>query len=86
MTPARELRFAFVFDDYDAALRLFRDVLGLDTVLDLDHEGGRGVILKVPSARLPRKSRGPGPHPWPTPSSLPGETSITGSSRATACS
>jgi hypothetical protein len=36
MTPARELRFAFVFDDYDAALHLFRDVLCLETVLDYD--------------------------------------------------
>jgi catechol 2,3-dioxygenase-like lactoylglutathione lyase family enzyme len=52
MTPARELRFTFVFHDYDAALHLFRDVFGLETVLDIDHEGGRGVILKVPSATL----------------------------------
>ncbi len=62
MTPARELRFAFVFDDYDAALHLFRDVFGLDTVLDLDHEGGRGVILKVPSATLELFDRDQGNH------------------------
>ena len=52
MTAARELRFAFTFDDYEAALRLFRDVFGLETIEDLDHEGGRGVILSVPSATL----------------------------------
>lgn len=52
MTQARELRFAFTFDDYEAALRLFRDVLGLETIEDLDHPGGRGVILRVPSATL----------------------------------
>jgi catechol 2,3-dioxygenase-like lactoylglutathione lyase family enzyme len=52
MTAARELRFAFTFDDYEAALRLFRDVFGLKTIEDLDHEGGRGVILRVPSATL----------------------------------
>jgi len=52
MNPARELRFAFIFDDYDAALHLFRDVLQLETVMDLDHPGGRGVILRVPSATL----------------------------------
>ena len=52
MTAARELRFAFTFDDYEAALRLFRDVFGLETIEDLDHEGGRGVILRVPSATL----------------------------------
>jgi catechol 2,3-dioxygenase-like lactoylglutathione lyase family enzyme len=52
MTSARELRFAFIFDDYDAALHLFRDVFGLETLKDLDHQGGRGVILRVPSATL----------------------------------
>jgi catechol 2,3-dioxygenase-like lactoylglutathione lyase family enzyme len=52
MTSARELRFAFVFDDFDAALNLFRDVFGLETLEDLDDEGGRGVILKLPSATL----------------------------------
>jgi hypothetical protein len=52
MTRARELRFAFVFEDYDAALHLFRDVFGLETLLELDHEGGRGIILNVPSATL----------------------------------
>jgi predicted enzyme related to lactoylglutathione lyase len=52
LTPARELRFAFTFDDYDAALRLFRDVFELETIETLDHPGGRGVILRVPSATL----------------------------------
>jgi predicted enzyme related to lactoylglutathione lyase len=46
------LRFAFVFDDYEAALHLFRDVFGLETEEEFDHEGGRGVILKVPAATL----------------------------------
>lgn len=52
MSSARELRFVFVFDDYEGALRLFRDVFGLDTLKELDHQGGRGVILQVPSATL----------------------------------
>lgn len=52
MIAARELRFVVVADDYDAAARLYRDVLGLDVVEDLDHQGGRGVILKVPAATL----------------------------------
>ena len=51
-TPARELRFAFTFDDYDAAVHLFRDVFGLTTLMDLEEQGGRGVILSVPSATL----------------------------------
>ena len=52
MTSAREVRFAFIFDDYEAALHLFRDVFGLKTLEDLDHQGGRGIILRVPSATL----------------------------------
>jgi catechol 2,3-dioxygenase-like lactoylglutathione lyase family enzyme len=52
MASAHEVRFAFTFDDYDAALHLFRDVFGLATLEDLDHQGGRGVILQVPSATL----------------------------------
>ena len=52
MTTARELRFAFTFDDYEGAVRLFRDVLGLETVMDLERQGGRGVILAIPSATL----------------------------------
>ena len=52
MTEARELRFAFTFEDYDAAVRLFRDVFGLRTLMDLEEQGARGVILSVPSATL----------------------------------
>ena len=52
MTEARELRFAITFEDYDAAVRLFRDVFGLRTLMDLEQQGGRGVILSVPSATL----------------------------------
>jgi catechol 2,3-dioxygenase-like lactoylglutathione lyase family enzyme len=50
MLAARELRFAFVVEDYDAALRVFRDVLGLETIEELERQGGRGVILRVPEA------------------------------------
>lgn len=52
MTNARELRFAFTFEDYEAALRLFRDVFGLETIEEFDQQGGRGIILRVPSATL----------------------------------
>lgn len=52
MIPARELRFVLVFDDYEAAVRLYRDVFGLEVVMDLEADGGRGVILKVPAATL----------------------------------
>ena len=33
-------------------MRLFRDVFGLRTLMDLEEQGGRGVILSVPSATL----------------------------------
>ncbi len=52
MIPARELRFVLVFDDLEAAVRLYRDVFGLEVVMDLEGDGGRGVILKVPLATL----------------------------------
>jgi catechol 2,3-dioxygenase-like lactoylglutathione lyase family enzyme len=52
VTEARELRFAFTFEDYDAAVRLFREVFGLRTLMDLEEQGGHGVILSVPSATL----------------------------------
>ena len=80
LAEARELRFAFTFEDYDAAVRLFRDVFRLDTLMDLEEQGGRGVILKVPSATLELfdvrhtdvvdgieagQDRGPRRRPWP---------------------
>lgn len=48
----REFRFCLVIDEYEAAARLYRDVLGLEVLLDLDDQGGRGMILKVPEATL----------------------------------
>jgi lactoylglutathione lyase len=52
VSEARELRFAFVFDDLDAALHLFRDAFGLRVVETLERDGGRGAILEVPAATL----------------------------------
>jgi catechol 2,3-dioxygenase-like lactoylglutathione lyase family enzyme len=60
MAGARELRFAFTFDDYETALSLFRDVFELETIMELDSEGARGVILRVPSATLELFDRGQG--------------------------
>jgi catechol 2,3-dioxygenase-like lactoylglutathione lyase family enzyme len=60
MAAAREVRFALTFDDYEAALSLFRDVFELETIMDLDSEGARGVILRVPSATLELFDRGQG--------------------------
>jgi len=52
MIKTRELRFVFVFEDYEGAVRLYRDVFGLEVLMDLEGDGGRGVILKVPAATL----------------------------------
>lgn len=69
MTPTREQRFVFIIDDYDAGPLLYRDVFGLETVKELDAQGGRGVILRVPAATLelidmdPRRRGGGRPPP-----------------------
>ena len=52
MTTAREVRFVLVADDYEAARRLYRDVFGLEVAMDLDGQGGRGVILRLPPGTL----------------------------------
>jgi catechol 2,3-dioxygenase-like lactoylglutathione lyase family enzyme len=52
MVHAREVRFVLVVDDYEAAVRLYRDVFGLEVALDLEGDGGRGVNLRVPAATL----------------------------------
>jgi len=52
MTPVREVRFVLVVDDYDATVRLYRDVFGLEVRMDLEGDGGRGVILELPAATL----------------------------------
>jgi catechol 2,3-dioxygenase-like lactoylglutathione lyase family enzyme len=52
LVPAREPRFVLVTDDYDASRLLFRDVLGFETLMDLEGQGGRGIILRLPAATL----------------------------------
>ncbi|HET7235431.1 MAG TPA: VOC family protein [Actinomycetota bacterium] len=52
MVRAREVRVVLVVEDYEAAARLYRDVFGLEVVMDLEGQGGRGVIFKVPAATL----------------------------------
>jgi predicted enzyme related to lactoylglutathione lyase len=52
MSLAREIRFAFVFDDHDSALHLYRDAFGLEVSEEFQQQGGRGAILKVPAAAL----------------------------------
>jgi catechol 2,3-dioxygenase-like lactoylglutathione lyase family enzyme len=47
-----ELRVTLTVQDFDAAVRAFRDRLGLKTVLEWDNPDGRGVILAVERATL----------------------------------
>jgi NAD(P)-dependent dehydrogenase (short-subunit alcohol dehydrogenase family)/catechol 2,3-dioxygenase-like lactoylglutathione lyase family enzyme len=42
---ARELRVALTVDDFERALRLYRDGFGLDVVKEWDTPEGRGVVL-----------------------------------------
>ena len=48
MIAAREVRLVLVVDDYGTAAHLYRDVFGLEVVMDLEGQGGRGVILRLP--------------------------------------
>jgi catechol 2,3-dioxygenase-like lactoylglutathione lyase family enzyme len=52
MIPAREVRFVLVVDDLEAAVHLYRDVLGLEVLQELEEGRGRGIILKVPAATM----------------------------------
>jgi hypothetical protein len=52
MVEGRELRFVLVTGDYDAVSHLFRGVFGLETLMDLEGQGGRGVIFRLPTATL----------------------------------
>jgi hypothetical protein len=36
MVQTRELRFVFVFEDYEAAARPYREVFGLEALMDLE--------------------------------------------------
>jgi lactoylglutathione lyase len=51
MSEVKEFRIALTVRDFDAALRLFRDDLGLK-YLDEWSNGGRGVLLQIERATL----------------------------------
>jgi len=57
MGPVRELRVAVTADDYDEALRFYRDALGLPVVETWENEGGSGAILDAGRATLEVLSR-----------------------------
>jgi len=51
-SPVRELRLALTSDDYDGALRFYRDVLGLPVVSSWERDTGSGAILDAGRATL----------------------------------
>ncbi len=51
-SPVRELRLVVTAEDYQAALRFYRDVLGLDELGAFSSPGGRVTILDAGRATL----------------------------------
>jgi lactoylglutathione lyase len=56
-SPVKELRVAVLVDDYDGALRLYRDALGLPVIESWDADHGSGAILDAGRATLELLSR-----------------------------
>lgn len=51
-SPVRELRLAFTVENYDQAVRFYRDALGLPVIEEWDRESGSGAILDAGRATL----------------------------------
>jgi lactoylglutathione lyase len=51
-SPVRELRFAYTVEDYDGAVRFYRDVLGLPVIEEWEQPTGSGAILDAGRATL----------------------------------
>ena len=56
--PVKELRVAVTVEDYDGALRFYRDVLGLPVVESWDQPEGSGAVLAAGRATLELLSPG----------------------------
>jgi len=57
MGPVRELRVAVTAEDYEEALRFYRDALGLPVIESWENEGGSGAVLDAGRATLEVLSR-----------------------------
>jgi lactoylglutathione lyase len=57
MGPVRELRVAVTGEDYEEALRFYRDAIGLPVIESWENEGGSGAILDAGRATLELLSR-----------------------------
>ena|ERR1700675_692837 len=51
-SPVKELRLALTSEDYEGALRFYRDVLGLPVLSSWERESGSGAILDAGRATL----------------------------------
>lgn len=51
-SPVRELRVALTVDDFDGAVRFYRDALGLEVVDEWNRPDGRGVVLGAGRATI----------------------------------
>jgi lactoylglutathione lyase len=51
-SPVRELRFAYTVENYDEAVRFYRDALGLPVIEEWEQEAGSGAILDAGRATL----------------------------------
>jgi len=50
--PVSELRLAYTVDDYEGAVRFYRDALGLPVIEEWDQPSGSGAILDAGRATL----------------------------------
>ena len=57
MGPVREMRVAVTAEDYEEALRFYRDALGLPVIESWENEGGSGAVLDAGRATLEVLSR-----------------------------
>jgi catechol 2,3-dioxygenase-like lactoylglutathione lyase family enzyme len=51
-SPVRELRLAFTVEDYEGAVRFYRNALGLPVIQEWEQETGSGAILDAGRATL----------------------------------
>jgi len=51
-SPVRELRLAYTVEDYEGAVRFYRDALGLPVIQEWEQPTGSGAILDAGRATL----------------------------------
>lgn len=85
MTDVQELRITLTVDDFDAAVRLYRDALGLPEVADWSSEEGRVLLLDAGRATLELFDAAQAAMVDDR-STRPGATATRGSPHPTACS